>query len=84
VLENARLVSVDVSGRTLLFPEGVLQDDVRSTTQAYVMTFRRILAARRWRLVAAAMAAWIIPMAMIYALGFATRWVWRGFLQQST
>lgn len=71
--------SREVDGNRLEFVADVKAEEINKTTEAYDEIVRRNL--MRWRasVFAKAFACWAIPVAALYALGWAFWWVRRGF-----
>jgi hypothetical protein len=72
--------TVDIDGHSVQFIRDVPQEDMNQTARAYHTALRQILTHKRAALVGEVFAFWMIPAITLYALGWAIRWVRRGFL----
>jgi hypothetical protein len=57
---------------------------MNQTARAYHGALRQILTRNRAVFVGEAFALWMIPVIALYALGWGTWWVWRGFNTATT
>jgi hypothetical protein len=70
---------VDIDGHTVTFIGDIPQQEMNQTGRAFYTALRGILAHRRATLIGEAFALWALPVIALFALGWAFRWVWRGF-----
>jgi hypothetical protein len=71
--------TVDIDGHTVQFIRDIPQEDMNQTARAYHAALRQILTRKRTALVGEEFALWMLPTISLYALGWAIRWVRRGF-----
>jgi hypothetical protein len=71
--------TVDIGGHTVQFAQGLSENDMNKTAAAYYAALQHILLVRRVEFGGEAIAAWSIPVAALYAIGWAVGWVRRGF-----
>ena len=78
--KDAELVEMP-NGHVLVFRKDLPRADAEASAQAYWATVERTAYDKRLAHFAQAVAWWAIPLALIYALGLAARWTYRGFKQ---
>lgn len=75
---------VDIDGHDVQFVQAVSQEEMNQTAGAYYAALRQILTRKRVAFVGEAFALWAMPMIALFALGWAIRWVRRGFSTPTT
>lgn len=68
-------------GRYLFFKDGILPADKDRSLHAFGVTLERILTHKRVAVAARALGFWLLPLTTLYAAGWASGWVRRGFAQ---
>jgi hypothetical protein len=78
--KDAELVEMP-NGHVLVFRKDLPRAEVEASTQAYWATVEHVAYDKRVVHLGQAVAWWAIPLVLIYALGLAARWIYRGFKQ---
>jgi hypothetical protein len=71
--------SVNVDGYSLEFSEGTTPEDMKRTTEGFHDGLRQALLRTRLSFTGLALTVWVVPVMMLYALGWGIAWVRRGF-----
>ncbi len=69
------------NGHMLVFRKDLPRAEAEASARAYWAEIEHVANENRVAHLAQAIAWWAIPLALIYALGLATRWTYRGFKQ---
>ena len=78
--KDAELVEMP-NGHILVFRKDLPGAAAEASAQAYWAAVEHVAYEKRFAHIAQAIAWWAIPLALIYSLGLAARWTYRGFKQ---
>lgn len=67
------------NGHVLVFLKELPDSDAEAAARAYWASVERVIAERRLQHVRKAIAWWVVPVAVLYVLGLAVGWAYRGF-----
>ena len=79
-VKDAELVEMP-NGHILIFRKDLPRAEEEASAQAYWAAVEHEAYGKRITYLGQAVAWWAIPLALIYALGLAARWTYRGFKQ---
>jgi hypothetical protein len=77
-LKDAELVEMP-NGHILVFRKDLPRADAEASAQAYWAEVEHLAHQERIAHLARAIAWWAVPLLLVYALGLAARWTYRGF-----
>lgn len=78
--KDAELVEMP-NGHMLVFRKDLPRAKAEASAQAYWAAVEHVADEKRLAYIALAIVWWAIPLALIYVLGLAARWTYRGFKQ---
>ena len=78
--KDAELVEMP-NGHILVFQKDLPSAEAEASAQAYWVEVEHVAYDKRVAHLAQAIAWWVVPLALIYAIGLAARWTYRGFKQ---
>jgi hypothetical protein len=76
--KDAQLVEMP-NGHTLVFRRGLANSDMTASSKAYWATVKQSAVHAGIQHVLWGLVWWVLPLTLLYALGLAFRWVYRGF-----
>jgi hypothetical protein len=71
------------NGHVLLFRSGISKQEIENIARQYWTIAKKLAKKQQAKYIGLAFAWWIIPVSVIYALGWSVGWVCRGFRKQT-